>query len=112
MLINNEHIDVSVVCDACQSLPSYNQVEMRNSPETFAYQKVHSTAHAVVAAVVAHHGAVIQETDEKSLHQGHKVLHLWPQSWFLSSTVQQAGTQTQALITSWQYFSITLRCQM
>lgn len=71
-----------------------------NNPKKFAYQKVHSTAHPVVAAVVAHHGAVIQETDEESLHQGHKVLHLWPQSWFLSSTVQQAGSETQTLITS------------
>lgn len=57
------------------------------------YQKIDGAAHAVVTAVVAHHCAVIEETNEESLHQGDKVLHLWPQRGFLSSAVQQAGRQ-------------------
>ncbi len=40
------------------------------------YQKIDGAAHAVVAAVIAHHGAVVEETDEESLHQGDEVLHL------------------------------------
>lgn len=56
-----------------------------------SYQKIDCAAHAVVAAVIAHHGAVVKETNEEPLHQGDKVLHLWPQRGFLSSTVQQSG---------------------
>ena len=58
------------------------------------YQKVDSAAHAVVAAVIAHHGAVVKETNEEALHQGDKMLHLWLQRRFLCSTVEQAGRET------------------
>lgn len=58
-----------------------------------AYQKVDSAAHAVIAAVIAHHGAVVKETNEESLHQGDKVLHLWLQRGFLCRAVQQAGRE-------------------
>jgi len=57
------------------------------------YQKIDGAAHAVVAAVIAHHGAVVKETNEESLHQGDKVLHLWSQRGFLGRTVQEAGRQ-------------------
>ena len=69
--------------------------------EGLTYQKIDSAAHAVVAAVIAHHGAVVKETNEETLHQGYKVLHLWLQRGFLGSTVQQAGRQAfQSLIIS------------
>lgn len=57
------------------------------------YQQIDGTAHAVVAAVFTHHGAVVQETHEESLHQGDKVLHLRLQQGLFGSTIQQAGTQ-------------------
>lgn len=59
------------------------------------YQEIDSAAHAVVAAVIVHHGAVVKETNEESLHQGDEVLHLWPQRGFLCSTVQEAGRQAR-----------------
>lgn len=57
------------------------------------YQQVDGAAHAVVAAVLTHHGAVVQQPNEEPLHQGHKVLHLWLQQGLLRDAVQQAGTQ-------------------
>lgn len=62
-----------------------------------SYQKIDCAAHAVVAAVIAHHGAVVKETNEEPLHQGDKVLHLWPQRGFLSSTVQQSGRHASTI---------------
>lgn len=64
------------------------------SEEGGIYQKIDGAAHAVVAAVVAHHRAVVKETDEESLHQGDEVLHLRPQRGFLSVALQQADGQT------------------
>ena len=43
-----------------------------------AYQEIDSATHAIVAAVVAPDGAVVKETNQESLHQGDKVLDLWP----------------------------------
>lgn len=57
------------------------------------YQQVDGAAHAVVAAVLTHHGAVVQQPNEEPLHQGHKVLHLRLQRGLLRDAVQQAGTQ-------------------
>lgn len=43
-----------------------------------AYQEIDGAAHAVVAAVVAHHRAVVKETHQESLHQVNEVLDIWP----------------------------------
>lgn len=39
------------------------------------YQQVHGAAHAVVLALVAHHGAIIQQPLQQPSHQAHKALH-------------------------------------
>jgi hypothetical protein len=59
-----------------------------------AYQEIDSAAHAVVAAVVTHHCAVVKETHQESLHQGDEVLDLWPQQGTCHSTLQQTDTHT------------------
>lgn len=68
-------------------------LSQRSFKEGVTYQEIDGAAHAVVAAVVAHHCPVIEETNKESLHQGDKVLHLRPQRGLLSSAVQQAGRQ-------------------
>lgn len=68
-------------------------LSQRSFEEGGTYQEIDGAAHAVVAAVVAHHRPVIEETNKESLHQGDKVLHLGPQRGLLSSAVQQAGRQ-------------------
>lgn len=62
------------------------------------YQKIDSAAHAVVAAVITHHCAVVKETNEEPFHQGDKMLHLWSQRGLLGRAVQQAGRQSSKLI--------------
>lgn len=62
-------------------------------PGVETYQQIDCAAHAVVAAVLTHHSAVVQQPNEEPLHQGHKVLHLRLQQRLFSNTVQQAGTQ-------------------
>lgn len=58
------------------------------------YQKIDSAAHAIVATVIPHDGAVVKETNEETLHQGDEVLHLWLQHGLFSRTVQQSGRET------------------
>lgn len=74
-----------------RGLPTGAQNLFRPGAET--YQQVDGAAHAVVAAVLTHHGAVVQQPNQEALHQGHKVLHLRLQRRLFSDTVQQAGTQ-------------------
>ncbi len=69
------------------------QLSQLSFKEGGTYQKIDGAAHAVVAAVIAHHRAVVKETNEEALHQGDKVLHLWPQRGFLGSAVKQARRQ-------------------
>lgn len=64
----------------------------RSGPGVETHQQVDGAAHAVVAAVLTHHGAVVQQPNEEPLHQGHKVLHLRLQRRLLGDAVQQAGT--------------------
>lgn len=70
------------------------QLSQLSCKEDGTYQKIDGAAHAVVAAVIAHHGAVVKETNEESLHQGDKVLNLRPQRGFLGSAVKQARSQS------------------
>lgn len=57
------------------AVPSSGGLSWMLQSQDRTYQQVDGAAHAVVLALIAHHGAIIQQPLQEPSHQAHKAFH-------------------------------------